>query len=130
GGRARRAGRDPARRRAGPGADRRDPAQAAPQPCPGRPWLRGACTPCHHRPEGLIVTTPQPRPALSRHRAVRHVEQVLRDLGAPGEVVLLSDSARTAAEAAEALGVEVGAIASSLVFLLDDEPLLVLTSGA
>lgn len=41
----------------------------------------------------------------------------------PGEV-------RTAAAAAEALGVEVGQIANSLVFEADGEPLLVLTSGA
>jgi len=40
------------------------------------------------------------------------------------------DAVTTAAAAADALGVEVGAIANSLVFLLDDEPLLVLTSGA
>ena len=43
---------------------------------------------------------------------------------------MLSDSARTAAEAAAALGCDVGAIASSLVFTADDEPLLVMTSGA
>ena len=42
----------------------------------------------------------------------------------------LDDAASTAALAAAALGVEVGAIANSLVFLLDGEPLLVLTSGA
>ena len=36
----------------------------------------------------------------------------------------------TAAAAAAALGVEVGAIANSLVFDADGEPLLVLTSGA
>lgn len=41
----------------------------------------------------------------------------------------LPDSTRTAAEAAAALGCEVGAIAGSLLFLADDEPLLVLTSG-
>jgi prolyl-tRNA editing enzyme YbaK/EbsC (Cys-tRNA(Pro) deacylase) len=43
---------------------------------------------------------------------------------------MLTDSARTAAEAAAALGCEVGAIASSLVFTADGEPLLVMTSGA
>ena len=39
-------------------------------------------------------------------------------------------SARTAAEAAQALGCEVGAIANSLIFMADDRPLLVMTSGA
>ena len=53
-----------------------------------------------------------------------------------GEVVVLPESAHTAALAAEALGCEVGAIANSLVFTVQQapggpaEPLLVLTTGA
>ena len=43
---------------------------------------------------------------------------------------MLPDSARTAAEAAAALGCEVGAIASSLVFDSGGEAVLVVTSGA
>lgn len=43
---------------------------------------------------------------------------------------MLPDAASTAALAAAALGVEVGAIANSLVFWSDDAPLLVMTSGA
>jgi prolyl-tRNA editing enzyme YbaK/EbsC (Cys-tRNA(Pro) deacylase) len=39
-------------------------------------------------------------------------------------------AARTAAEAARALGCEVGAIANSLIFMADETPLLVMTSGA
>ncbi|MCK9795703.1 YbaK/EbsC family protein [Isoptericola sp. 4D.3] len=50
--------------------------------------------------------------------------------GADGEIRWLDDHATTAARAAESLGVPVGAIANSLVFTLDDEPLLVMTSGA
>lgn len=59
-----------------------------------------------------------------------NVVSALRAAGATGEVRVLDDSARTAAEAAAALGCEVGAIANSLVFTADGEPLLVLTSGA
>lgn len=44
-------------------------------------------------------------------------------------MVWLDDAATTAALAAEALGIEVGAIANSLVFTLDGEPVLVMTSG-
>lgn len=44
--------------------------------------------------------------------------------------MVLPDAASTAALAASALGVDVGAIANSLVFWSDDEPLLVMTSGA
>ncbi|MGW8566098.1 YbaK/EbsC family protein [Isoptericola sp. NPDC055881] len=54
----------------------------------------------------------------------------LRAAGADGEVRWLDDHATTAARAAEALGVPVGAIANSLVFTLDGVPVLVLTSGA
>ena len=43
---------------------------------------------------------------------------------------MLPDAASTAVLAAAALGVEVGAIANSLVFWSDGEPLLVMTSGA
>ena len=42
---------------------------------------------------------------------------------------MLDESARTAAEAAAALGVEIGQITNSLIFVADGEPLLVLTSG-
>jgi prolyl-tRNA editing enzyme YbaK/EbsC (Cys-tRNA(Pro) deacylase) len=65
-----------------------------------------------------------------RHPRVAEVAQLLRAAGAAGEVRVLPDSARTAAAAAAQLGVEVGAIANSLVFDVGGEPLLVLTSGA
>jgi prolyl-tRNA editing enzyme YbaK/EbsC (Cys-tRNA(Pro) deacylase) len=62
--------------------------------------------------------------------AVKRVIAALAEHGLTGEVHVLSDSARTAQEAAFALGIEVGQIASSLIFKLpDDSPLLVITSG-
>jgi prolyl-tRNA editing enzyme YbaK/EbsC (Cys-tRNA(Pro) deacylase) len=64
------------------------------------------------------------------HRNAVVVAKALREAGAEGEVVELSTSARTAAAAAQALGCPVGAIANSLVFLADGEPVLVLTSGS
>ena len=54
----------------------------------------------------------------------------LRELGVPGDVRVLQESAPTAAAAAAQLGCEVGAIANSLVFDADGAPLLVMTSGA
>lgn len=60
----------------------------------------------------------------------RLVAAALRDARIAGEIVVLPDAASTAALAAAALGIEVGAIANSLVFWSDDEPLLVMTSGA
>lgn len=61
------------------------------------------------------------------------VDRVLADLAEHDvrpTVRWLDEAASTAALAAAALGIEVGQIANSLVFLLDGEPLLVLTSGA
>ncbi len=60
----------------------------------------------------------------------RLVHDALREAGIAGDIVVLPDAAHTAALAAEALGIEVGAIANSLVFWSDGEPLLVMTSGA
>ncbi|MFC4947068.1 YbaK/EbsC family protein [Pseudonocardia sp. GCM10023141] len=67
----------------------------------------------------------------------RNVELVLAALTAGGaepsriaRLQVLPDAVATAAAAAEALGVEVGQIANSLVFDADGAPLLVLTSGA
>jgi prolyl-tRNA editing enzyme YbaK/EbsC (Cys-tRNA(Pro) deacylase) len=60
----------------------------------------------------------------------RLVHDALRAAGIDGEIRVLPDAASTAVLAAEALGVPVGAIANSLVFWSDGEPLLVMTSGA
>ncbi len=60
----------------------------------------------------------------------RLVHDALRAAGIPGEIVVLPDAASTAVLAAGALGVEVGAIANSLVFWSDGEPILVMTSGS
>ncbi|MEY2246554.1 YbaK/EbsC family protein [Streptomyces sp. BF23-18] len=57
------------------------------------------------------------------------VARILAEAGVEGRVRELADSTRTAAEAAAALGCDVGAIANSLVFISDGEPVLVLTSG-
>lgn len=62
--------------------------------------------------------------------AVQRVQAAIEANALPGEIKILSESARTAAEAASALGIEVGQIASSLVFQLPDgSPLLIITSG-
>jgi prolyl-tRNA editing enzyme YbaK/EbsC (Cys-tRNA(Pro) deacylase) len=62
--------------------------------------------------------------------SVIRVTSLLKELGCSGEVTILSDSARTALDAANALGIEVGQVASSIVFKLPSgNPLLVITSG-
>ncbi|KWV34231.1 YbaK/EbsC family protein [Micromonospora rifamycinica] len=73
---------------------------------------------------------------MQSHPNVQAVQRALDDAGArdgsgsPSRVRLLPEAVHTAAAAAAALGVHVGAIANSLVFDADGTPLLVLTSGA
>lgn len=60
----------------------------------------------------------------------RLVAAALERAGITAGIVVLPAAAHTAVLAAEALDIEVGAIANSHVFWSDDEPLLVMTSGA
>ena len=64
------------------------------------------------------------------HPSAEHVAGELKALGAGGEVRELPEPAPTAIAAAAQLGCPVGAIANSLLFNADGEPLLILTSGA
>ena len=63
------------------------------------------------------------------HPSVVKVTARLAELGAGGQVRTLDDAARTAAQAAAQLGIEVAQIANSLVFAADGAPLLVMASG-
>jgi prolyl-tRNA editing enzyme YbaK/EbsC (Cys-tRNA(Pro) deacylase) len=63
------------------------------------------------------------------HPTAARLAERLAQRGLAVEVRRLNDSARTAALAAAALDVEVGQIVKSLVFLRDDEPVLVLCAG-
>jgi prolyl-tRNA editing enzyme YbaK/EbsC (Cys-tRNA(Pro) deacylase) len=57
------------------------------------------------------------------------VAKALADAGARGQVRELADAVRTAQDAAAALGCAPAAIANSLIFMADEEPVLILTSG-
>ncbi|WP_417512437.1 YbaK/EbsC family protein [Microbacterium sp.] len=59
----------------------------------------------------------------------RIVKQHLESAGIEPKIRVLPDSARTAAEAASAIGCDVAAIANSLVLLADGDPVVVMTSG-
>ena len=63
------------------------------------------------------------------HRNAARVQAALAAAGTPVQVRQLSESARTATEAASALGVEVGQIGKSLVFVADGEPVLAVLCG-
>ncbi len=58
------------------------------------------------------------------------VAQVLRENGIEPQITLFTEATPTAATAAEKIGVEVGAIANSLVFQASGRPVLIMTSGA
>jgi prolyl-tRNA editing enzyme YbaK/EbsC (Cys-tRNA(Pro) deacylase) len=64
------------------------------------------------------------------HPNAANVARALAGLGVAGRIRELDERAGTAVEAAALLGIEVGAVANSLVFDADGEPLLVMTSGA
>ena len=66
---------------------------------------------------------------MHSHPSVVRVTARLAELGAGGQVRTLDDAARTAAQAAAQLGIEVAQIANSLVFAADGAPLLVMASG-
>ncbi|MDQ1250930.1 MAG: hypothetical protein QG597_5310 [Actinomycetota bacterium] len=77
------------------------------------------------------ATTPDP----ADHPSVTRFRRLLIEHDHPDTVIALPDSARTAVEAAAALGTTPGSIASSLVFGIESpagqpSPLLVVTSGA
>jgi prolyl-tRNA editing enzyme YbaK/EbsC (Cys-tRNA(Pro) deacylase) len=62
--------------------------------------------------------------------AVKRFIQAATELGVKGQVTVLAETARTAVDAANGLGIEVGQIASSLIFKLPSgNPLLIITSG-
>lgn len=67
---------------------------------------------------------------ILKNVSVQRVKSAIELSGIKTEIVVLADSARSAREAADALGIEIGQIASSIVFRLPDgQPLLVITSG-
>jgi prolyl-tRNA editing enzyme YbaK/EbsC (Cys-tRNA(Pro) deacylase) len=57
------------------------------------------------------------------------VQEALLAQGIEAQVLRLADSTRTAPEAAAAVGCDVGAIAKSLLFIAEGEPLLVICGG-
>ncbi len=62
--------------------------------------------------------------------SVKRAQDAMDRLNVSGRIHTLSESARTAQEAADSLGVEVGQIASSLIFKLPSGgALLIITSG-
>src|SRR5256885_300374 len=66
---------------------------------------------------------------MALHPTAQRLQDQLRALGLDAEVRELPDSTRTAQEAADAVGVELGQIVKSLVFIAADGPVLCLCAG-
>src|SRR6185369_5095359 len=69
--------------------------------------------------------------STSLPEGVQRVARALQEKGHPHGPVMLDDAARTAQQAADALGIAVGQIAKSIIFRRksDDAAVLVITSG-
>ena len=67
---------------------------------------------------------------MSLRPSAERVRQTLGSMGLTVKVTEFSESTRTATEAAAAVGTTVGQIAKSLVFMVGDEAVLVIASGA
>lgn len=63
------------------------------------------------------------------HPTAERFRQRLLERGLEVDVHTLSDSTRTAGDAAAAVGCQVGQIVKSLVFVRDEEPVMVLCAG-
>jgi len=66
---------------------------------------------------------------ILEHEGVQRVRVALQSAGAAAEVIVLDATARTAEDAAKALGVELGAIVKSLVFQVGNRFALALVAG-
>jgi prolyl-tRNA editing enzyme YbaK/EbsC (Cys-tRNA(Pro) deacylase) len=66
---------------------------------------------------------------LLNRPAVKRVTECLAAAGSTAEVIVLSDTARTAQDAASSLDCELGAIVKSLVFAIGGQPVMALVAG-
>jgi len=84
------------------------------------------------RVSATAATKLEPMDTVDWPDSVQRVRRRLAHLGYEGEVTMLAESARSAQQAADAVGAEVGAIAKAIIFRRsgDDVPVLVITSGA
>ena len=61
--------------------------------------------------------------------AVRRVQRALADAGSQAEIRALAETARSAQEAADTLGIAFGAIVKLLVFVVGEQPVMALVAG-
>ena len=61
--------------------------------------------------------------------SVRRVQSALAAAGSPARITALAETARTAQDAADAVGSALGSIVKSLVFVVGDRPVIALVAG-
>lgn len=62
--------------------------------------------------------------------AAERVQKILQELGLDSQIKEFSESTKTSAEAAAAIGTTVAQIAKSILFAAGDEPVMVIASGS
>jgi len=63
------------------------------------------------------------------NESIRRVRSALTEAGIEARIIVLDTTARSAQDAANAIGTELGSIVKSLVFLVGEQPVMVLVSG-
>jgi prolyl-tRNA editing enzyme YbaK/EbsC (Cys-tRNA(Pro) deacylase) len=63
------------------------------------------------------------------HPAVQRVQAALEAAGSEARVIALSETARSAQDAAASIGTELGSIVKSLIFTIDGAPVMALVAG-
>src|SRR5699024_2798270 len=108
-----------------------DGPAAADEPAAG-PGEPGDADPAAANPAAVDAPASASAAAEGPKQHANHakVETALREHGIEPQVRLFDDATPTAASAAEKLGIEVGAIANSLIFSSSGAPVLIMTSGA
>ena len=64
-----------------------------------------------------------------QHPSVMRVRAWLAEAGSPAEVIELNETARSAQDAADSIGTELGSIVKSLVFAVAGQPVMALVAG-
>ncbi len=67
--------------------------------------------------------------SLLENESVKRVQSALDEAGVESRVIALAATARSAQDAANSIGTDLGSIVKSLVFLVGQQPVMVLVSG-
>jgi prolyl-tRNA editing enzyme YbaK/EbsC (Cys-tRNA(Pro) deacylase) len=75
------------------------------------------------------LSAPESRAGPLDNPSVQRVQAALREAGSAARIVALSETARTAQDAADSVGCQLGAIVKSLIFRIEGQAVLALVAG-